>query len=160
ASSWGGPNFGPPCLRVLRSLRVLDYALQGMSSVANPPRLTPENAEALASELFRVTGRASPLPSERDQNFLIHAHDHARFVLKIPNAAESRAMLEAENAVMRHLAATGLVPTPVGSASGADIVQRGDHFVRLITGLAGVPMGQVARPTDALLLDLGRAVGT
>ena len=131
-----------------------------MSSVAHPPRLTAEEAETVAREVFNITGRATPLPSERDQNFLIHAQGNARFVLKIANTAESRDMLEAENAVMRHLGATGLVPSVIPTAAGGDVGQRNGHFIRLISGLDGVPMGTVVRHSDALLLDLGRAAGT
>src|SRR5262245_1306364 len=130
-----------------------------MTSVANPPRLTVEDAGRLAAELFGVSGQTTPLPSERDQNFLVHAGDGARYVLKIANAHEPGAMLEAENAVMRHLAATGLVPVPVPTRAGGDIERSGDHFVRLVTGLGGEPMGNVRRHTHALLEDLGRTVG-
>ena len=47
------------------------------------------------------------LPSERDQNFRIDAPDGRRFVLKIANAHEDVAMLDAENAAMEHVAAHG-----------------------------------------------------
>src|SRR6185503_3527402 len=131
-----------------------------MSSVANPPRLSADDAARLAADLFGVTGRITPLPSERDQNFLLHADDGARYVLKVANAGESGAMLEAENGVMRHLADIGLVPAPMRARSGGDIERAGDHFIRLVSGLNGVPMGDVRRHSPAMLADLGRAVGT
>src|SRR6185295_4547603 len=131
-----------------------------MSSVANPPRLSADDAARVAADLFGVTGRVTALPSERDQNFLLHADDGARYVLKVANAGEPGAMLEAENGVMRHLAETGLVPSPMRARSGADIERAGDHFIRLVSGLDGVPMGDVPRHSPAMLADLGRAVGT
>jgi len=130
-----------------------------MSSVAHHPRLSAVGAARLSADLFGVAGPVSPLPSERDQNFLVRA-EGGRYVLKIANAGEPRAMLEAENAVMRHLAATALVPAVISTQSGEEMGRSGDHFVRLISGLGGVPMGAVARHSDALLADLGRAVGT
>ena len=107
-----------------------------------------------------MTGRASALPSERDQNFLLQADGGPAFVLKIANAGESRAMLEAENAAMRHLAASGLVPALMMTRAGEDIATSGDHLVRLVTCLAGAPLGETRRHSDALLDDLGRAVAT
>jgi 4-aminobutyrate aminotransferase-like enzyme/Ser/Thr protein kinase RdoA (MazF antagonist) len=130
-----------------------------MTSVAHPPRLTVGDAERLLAELFGLDGHATPLPSERDQNFLLRAADGTRYVLKIANAAETRGMLEAENAVMRHLAATGLAPALVTTVTGGDISQSGPHFVRLMSYLDGRPMADTPHHSEALLGDLGRAVG-
>ena len=51
------------------------------------------------------TAARRALTSERDQNFLIAAPDGARMVLKIANAAEERAMLEAQQRAITHLRA-------------------------------------------------------
>lgn len=130
-----------------------------MTSVAHAPRLSSDAAERLASNLFGLTTRAVELPSERDQNFRLQAGDGTRFVLKVANAGEDRGMLEAENAVMRHLAATGLAPVPVPSRGGDDIVRVEPYFVRVISWIDGRPLGDTPRHTDALLADLGRSVG-
>ena len=131
-----------------------------MTSVANAPRLSPDAAERIASELFGLAVRATPLPSERDQNFRLQsAADEACFVLKIANAGEDRHMLEAENATMRHLAATGLVPALVPTKAGDDIGRFEMHDVRLVTWVAGRPLGDTPRQTESLLADLGRSVG-
>lgn len=144
-------------------------------SLATAPRLTVAAAEAIARERFGISGRARELPSERDQNFRLDAADGRRYVLKIANAAERREMLEAENAVMRHLSAPrglppgssthdlntrGLTPAPVPTLGGGDIAEHGRHLVRLITWIDGRPLGDAALHSDALLEDLGRAVGT
>lgn len=131
----------------------------GRTSVADAPRLTLDAAEGIASDVFGVTARATALPSERDQNFRLHAADGTWFVLKIANAGEDRRMLDAENATMRHLAAGGTTPVPLPSKTGDDIARVGRHFVRLITWLDGRPLGDTPRQTDALLADVGRAVG-
>src|SRR5678810_855136 len=130
-----------------------------MTSVTNAPRLTAATAEQLAADLFDVRGQASPLPSERDQNFRIDALGGRAFVLKIANPAEDRAMLEAENATMQHLASTGLVPAVVATRTGHSIATHQQYFVRLITVLPGRPLGNLGRHSDPLLEDLGRSVG-
>jgi Ser/Thr protein kinase RdoA (MazF antagonist) len=132
-----------------------------MISVKNAPALSAAAAEAIAIELFGVTGRASALPSERDQNFRLDLDtvEGGFFVLKIANPAESRAMLEAENATMRHLKGTGLVPEPATSRNGDDIAVFDAFHVRMVSGLAGRPLGRAPRHSDDLLTDLGRAVG-
>jgi 4-aminobutyrate aminotransferase-like enzyme/Ser/Thr protein kinase RdoA (MazF antagonist) len=130
-----------------------------MSSVADPPRLTTHAAERVAAEIFGISGEATALPSERDQNFLLQDAAGQRHVLKIANAREDRAMLDAENAVMRHLAHTGLVPKLVATRMGGEMAVHEGHVVRAISWLDGQPLGDTARQSEALLADLGRAVG-
>ena len=129
-----------------------------MVSLAHAPSLTPDDARTIARDLFGRDLEATPLPSERDQNFLLRGPDGPRFVLKIANAREDRRMLEAENAAMRRLAATGLVPSLLPTRAGEDIGRHGPHCVRLVTWLDGVPFAAAARRSDALRRDLGRAM--
>ena len=42
-----------------------------MSFLQQAPQLSVAEAERLARDLFGVTASASPLPSERDQNFVL-----------------------------------------------------------------------------------------
>ena len=138
--------------------------IAGMALLQQAPRLSVEAAADIVRELYALPGSASPLPSERDQNFLIAAGAD-RFVLKIANATEDRAMLEAQNAAMAHLAdRTTLCPRIVRTQAGEEIAVlpsrwSGRHLVRLVTWLPGVPMASVARHSPALLEDLGRRVG-
>ena len=60
------------------------------------PSFAPSDAERVAREQFGFEGRASLLTSERDQNFCIDSANGTRIVLKIANAREERAMLEAQ----------------------------------------------------------------
>src|SRR6266545_5188518 len=86
------------------------------------PRLSAAEAVRLARDLYGLDAVAAPLPSERDQNFLlISAGDlgtgdlgTARYVLKIANATEDRAMLEAHNAAMAHVAGPPTRPRRFG----------------------------------------------
>src|SRR6516225_7378844 len=73
-------------------------------AVTDAPRFGCEDASRIAEELFGVRGAASPLPSERDQNFLIRAEPGDRFVLKIANSGERREVLEFQNEILDRLA--------------------------------------------------------
>ena len=133
-----------------------------MSLLQQAPRLTREEAERLARDLYGLEASAAPLPSERDQNFLLTADGGARFVLKIANAAEDRAMLEAQNAAMMHVAArTPVAPRVVPSVRGDAIasVPGAPHFVRLVTYLPGTPLARHGTRSPALLEDLGARLG-
>ena len=124
-----------------------------------------ESAIAIADEHFGVRASARPLPSERDQNFLLTEAVGEKFVLKIANALEERPFLEAQNAVLKHLATrvsfcqrlvqatTGEEISIVHAANGAT------HFVRLVRYLPGVPLAETRPHSPALLHDLGRKLG-
>ncbi|HEX5475830.1 MAG TPA: aminotransferase class III-fold pyridoxal phosphate-dependent enzyme [Vicinamibacterales bacterium] len=135
-----------------------------MTLLEHAPRLTVAAAEAVVRELYGIEASASTLPSERDQNFFCANARGERFTLKIANATESRALLEAQNAAMAHAAPTGLCPRPLPSRAGRDIESIPNDagaslFVRVLTWIPGVPLGRVPRRSPALLDDLGRRVG-
>lgn len=131
------------------------------------PRFELAEAEQLAAELFGVTGQATALPSERDQNFLITpaSADGSRIVLKVSNAEEEAGLLEAQQAALEHLASrSDLTARPVRAASGTLLlgVPGSDgrrHWVWALTHLPGRPLGTVGRRSAALYEDLGRAAG-
>jgi Ser/Thr protein kinase RdoA (MazF antagonist) len=131
-------------------------------SLLEAPRYAGDGAEHLARELYGIDGTASPLPSERDQNFLITTTAGDRYVLKIANGGEDRAMLEAQNAAMAHVAGrVAFCPQVLATAAGDTIAftPDGNHFVRLVSYLAGAPLATVRARTPALLEHLGRAIG-
>lgn len=141
-----------------------------MSVLQQAPQLSIVEAERLASDVYGLAASASPLPSERDQNFLLISVGDlgtgdvgtARYVLKIANATEDRAMLEAQNAAMAHVARrVALCPHALSTRSGdlIGVVPGGVHFVRLVTYVEGVPLAEVRERTPALFESLGRAVG-
>ena len=124
------------------------------------PAFSLSDAVACTADSYARSVSATALPSERDQNFLLRDGANESFVLKVANQHESLSVLEGECAVMRHLAHTGLCPAIVPAASGAEIMQRGPHHIRLISGLRGVPLGTVRLQTAPLHRDIGRAFGT
>jgi Ser/Thr protein kinase RdoA (MazF antagonist) len=128
------------------------------------PSFKAEDARELAHTVFGVDGEVSPLPSERDQNFLIQTSMGGdRFVLKIANASDGRALLEAQNDALLHIARrSALCPRVIPARDGATIseaVSDGNvrHFVRLFTFLPGEPLA-TSPQTAGLLEDLGRKV--
>ena len=72
--------------------------------LAQSPQFGLAAAERIARETFGVDGRASALTSERDQNFLIRGTDGTRLILKIANAAEDKALIDAQQRAITHLA--------------------------------------------------------
>jgi 4-aminobutyrate aminotransferase-like enzyme/Ser/Thr protein kinase RdoA (MazF antagonist) len=123
-------------------------------------RISPTEAAVLAARAFGLSAEATALPSERDQNFLLtSAHDSRRHILKLSNPAESRALLDAECAALRHLAPLGLCPQLVPTTDSAEITTHNGQFVRLITALPGLTLGTARLHSTALRRDIGRALG-
>ena len=133
-----------------------------MSLLKQAPRYDLAEAVHLVREMYGVEVSTSALPSERDQNFLLTTTAGERYVLKVANAAEDRARLEAQNAAMAHVAGRvafcpRVLPTIAGDTIG--IATGGSHLVRLVTYLPGVPLAKAGARTPALLDNLGRAIG-
>jgi Ser/Thr protein kinase RdoA (MazF antagonist) len=98
---------------------------------------------------------ARRLPSERDKNYLLTNDSGQQFVLKIANASESRAFLEAQNAVLDYLSER----VPFCQRVIGGIGEFEGHLVRLVTYLPGVPLAEISPHTPALLRDLGQKLG-
>ena len=152
-----------------------------MALLQQAPRLTAAAASEIARELYGLDASASPLPSERDQNFLLEAsgpspsltlrtgklgpYESLRYVLKIANAGDDHALLEAQAAAAAHLAAHAVASFHVVPTTGGEPIAMlpprwgGRHLVRLATWLPGVTMASVPHHSQALLEDLGRYIG-
>ncbi len=136
-----------------------------MQHLDHTPGFDVPTAAVIALEHFGIRARASQLPSERDQNFLLTNQTGEKFVLKIANALESREFLEAQNSVLKHLerelsfcqkilpATSGEELVTVKAADGTT------HFARLVHYLPGVPLGEIRPHSSGLLHDLGRKLG-
>ncbi|RME58536.1 MAG: hypothetical protein D6790_11825, partial [Caldilineae bacterium] len=116
--------------------------------------------------LYGLEARAAPLPSERDQNFLLQTENGDAYVLKIANNLEAPAFLAAQNQVMALLHARGMevcqqvFPTRDGQTLVQVTAPTGSqHWVRLVSYLPGQPLGSVRRHGDELLRDLGARLG-
>lgn len=136
-----------------------------MQLLDHSPRLDVEAAASLAERIYGVRATATPLPSERDQNFLLTKTSGERFVLKIANELEERGLLEAQNQAMSHVGmrlrfCPRVIPSLSGEQMSASESPGGPtHFVRLVTYLPGVPLAEVAEHSPELLRDLGAKLG-
>ena len=130
----------------------------------NAPRLSEREALEHALRAYGLECEATVLPSERDQNFLLSSGAGDRFVMKIANSTDDRALLEAQNAALAHVGRRiTLCPRVVPSLDGRAIIEiqaasGSRHFVRLLTWVEGVPLGSVPDQPAELLEDLGRRV--
>jgi len=132
------------------------------------PQFSEQDALRIARECYGLEGTVKPLPSERDQNFLLRAKTGQKFVLKIANVAEQRDILDLQNKALTHIAARApslLVPrvcaTPAGEQISSTMAANGaEHFVRLLSYLPGKLFAQVNPHTPELLHSLGRVLGT
>lgn len=136
-----------------------------MASVNQAPACATETATQLASQIYGLRASASPLPSERDQNFLLQTDSGEKFVLKLANTLEDRSFLEAQNLALQHVGRSlSFCPRAVPSKSGELITgiqaeEGTKHLARLLTWLPGVPLGNVRGRSPELLIDLGRKLG-
>jgi 4-aminobutyrate aminotransferase-like enzyme/Ser/Thr protein kinase RdoA (MazF antagonist) len=136
-----------------------------VTNVARAPRFSTAAAEALARALFGISAKAQPLPSERDQNFLLTEDSGRKFVFKIANPEEERSIIEMQNEALRRLAETapGLCPTVFPNTKGETITiieESGARpIARLVSYAEGVPLARVRPHAAELLGDLGRAAG-
>lgn len=131
-----------------------------MQLLVHTPAFDVNSAREIAEELFGITASAHALPSERDQNFLLTNDAGERFVLKIANALESRELLEAQNAVLDHLAKQLAFTPRVRQTLNRELIgKRANHLVRLVTHLPGVPLAEIKPHSPALLRDLGSKLG-
>jgi 4-aminobutyrate aminotransferase-like enzyme/Ser/Thr protein kinase RdoA (MazF antagonist) len=137
------------------------------------PKYSPEEAEQIGRDLFGISGTATKLPSERDQNFLLTTDDGNSYVLKIANSNETFDILDMQNKAMLHMArfkeqffipAEGVCPdvcpTNTGDRIGSIKGKNGNtHFVRLLTYLPGKPFAETNPHHSELLEGLGRFFG-
>ena len=134
-----------------------------MIKIFSRPELEPREALGAVREHFGLDGSLTPLPGERDLNFLLDATDGRRFVVKVSSPNEPDEILEIEADLMQHLARStdGFAPSMVAATSGAFIVRHEDeqgreHRVRLVDYLEGGLLADVNPRSLPLLYDLGR----
>ncbi|HJS23805.1 MAG TPA: phosphotransferase, partial [Pyrinomonadaceae bacterium] len=132
-----------------------------MRLLENTPRFEVEAAARIAAEHFGIDATARPLPSERDQNFLLTDSAGEKFVLKIANPLESRDFLEAQNAALNHVATrVDFCQSLMPAVNGDEILTVNEaYFVRVVRYLPGVPLAKIHPHTSELLRDLGRKLG-
>ena len=128
------------------------------------PRFTAAQALAVALREYGIEGRASVLPSERDQNFLVVDSRGAKFVLKIANRDDGPQLLDFQLRAMRRVAAAQCgcrLQEIVRTLAGSDFCEVRDrsegfrHCVRVTTWLPGEVLAKCAARGEALLGSIG-----
>lgn len=136
-------------------------------SLESIPTFRECEALAAAQRHYGIVGRTAPLPSERDQNFLITGARGGKFVLKIANAQDAPDLLCFQNQAMRRVAAAVpdcRVQQVMTSRQGSDVVHLRnprtgtDHCVRVLTWIDGQVLAQAAARTPALFKSIGAAM--
>jgi Ser/Thr protein kinase RdoA (MazF antagonist) len=128
------------------------------------PSFTAAEALHAAEREFGIAGEVRPLPSERDQNFLIADSRGGKFVLKIANSNDTAELLDFQNSAMRHVEKTVAecrVQRVVRSRGGSDIARIGNartgtgHCLRLLTWIDGEVLAKCPSRGPALFESLG-----
>ena len=131
------------------------------------PCFSEAEAARLAAERYGLKGTAQELPSERDQNFRLTDETGRAFVLKISNVAEKEEVLDFQNKAISHLQGRDpsilcpqVCPTPTGEPmTTVEGRNGGRHFMRLLTYLPGVFLGNTKSHSQELLRSLGVFLG-
>jgi 4-aminobutyrate aminotransferase-like enzyme/Ser/Thr protein kinase RdoA (MazF antagonist) len=134
-----------------------------VSTAGGAPSFTIKEAQDIAARWYGLDADAAPLPSERDQNFLLTEKKGRRFVLKIANPQEKRAVLELQNKAFLHLKnrmSVGTCPALISSSAGYNIEtvldkQNKEYYVRLVTYIPGKVLADAKPHSSELLFHLG-----
>ena len=137
-----------------------------MIRLQTPPDIDAPGAEAACAEHYGLRGATTPLPGERDRNFLLETQEGRRYVVKFSSPDEPGELLEFEAEMMARLGGDtdGLVPAVVRARSGAGLVSYEDgegkvHRMRIVDFLPGTPLAYARPRSLELLEDLGRRMG-
>jgi 4-aminobutyrate aminotransferase-like enzyme/Ser/Thr protein kinase RdoA (MazF antagonist) len=126
-------------------------------AVTNAPRFTAQEAVRIAEQHYGITGDATPLPSERDQNFLLRPEKGEWLLLKIANSEEQREVLQFQNTVLALLAERCPAlrfPRIIGG-----LKKYAGYFVRLQSWVDGEVLAKAPNHSEELLASLGTALG-
>jgi len=131
---------------------------------ATPPSVPEEVIRTVLLDEYGLEGDLHTLVSERDQNCVLTNRQGERFVLKIANAAEDPVVTDFQVRALLHLESKacgvltpGIVQTREGAASTRISSGASRHVCRVVTFLAGRPVGD--QPVDErIAFDIGAAL--
>ena len=138
----------------------------------DPPRLPASRLQAIAKKHFNISGSLKFLEGERDQNCHITGADGRQYVLKISGASEDPSVIDFQIKALLHIERTDptiQVPRVVRGENGGLVYRcssiKGQHQLRMLTYLPGIPYQRGPRPSlsgtyrvGAFLARLNRAL--
>ncbi|MCP4305031.1 MAG: aminotransferase class III-fold pyridoxal phosphate-dependent enzyme [bacterium] len=138
-------------------------------AAATPPVATA-HAAAVMADLYDLSGEVTPLPGDRDRNFVIRGADES-WMLKIAHPAErAEALAEQQRVLLHvrrwdpHLCVPMPIPTVSGSLVGSTVVDGLPLPVRLTSYIEGVTVdeagwtAELRRGSTQFLARLGLAI--
>jgi len=131
---------------------------------SRPPRLSINEAEKIAQELYGLKVAAIQLVSDIGQNFYLRDDTGKEYVLKIANPAEHKEMLNAQNQVLDYIAQYNpKIQTPRLCISKSErkietVMDEGGkyYYARLLTYIPGEFLAHVTPHSTKLLHSLGK----
>jgi 4-aminobutyrate aminotransferase-like enzyme/Ser/Thr protein kinase RdoA (MazF antagonist)/murein DD-endopeptidase MepM/ murein hydrolase activator NlpD len=131
------------------------------------PDLSRDRALSVARNRFGISvTETRPLPSDRDQNFLLTDTDSdRRYVLKVSHAAEDPEVLDFQNRMLEHLTRAGFpLANVLRSRDGEEIIpvpgkEDRTFLARLLTWVPGTQLYRVRPHRPVLLNSLGSFLG-
>ena len=124
-----------------------------------PPEIDEASVAGFVERHWNLQGTLKRLAGERDQNFRLRLDDGTRFVVKIASPVEDPALVDYQVQALLHIANRDRdLPTPriLPAVDGSNICQYvspggESHAVRLLSWVAGVPLGSMpVLPLDAV----------
>src|SRR5210317_275589 len=131
-----------------------------------PPRLPRELLEQFLEDHWGIRGTSKPLSGERDQNTRVCTPDDRCYVLKVSSPIEDPILVDFQVQAMLQLEkADPTIPVPrVQRALDGAIVKtlrsnEGEHVVRLLSWVDGVPLGDAAPCSPKVVAQIGSLQG-
>lgn len=129
---------------------------------SEPPQFDADTALRVAGSEYGLSGTASPLESERDQNFRLRSAHGTQYVLKISNLKEDLSVIDFQTRAFEQITRCApelRVPRNIPTLQGSETCAIGDtqgrmYLVRLISWLDGIPVKEVTA-TPELLRSMG-----
>lgn len=130
------------------------------------PQFSEKEAISISEKVYGMDVLASPLPSERDQNFLLEEKiSGKKYILKISNQKEKKEILDLQNSAMERISSylqTHSCPKICSTREGEKTVKiihnQSSHYVRMVTYIEGIPLGEAFPHTPDLLQSVGEFI--
>jgi Ser/Thr protein kinase RdoA (MazF antagonist) len=131
-----------------------------------PPQISWEPLEQFLEDHWGIRGTSRPLSGERDQNTRVCTPDDRCYVLKVSSPIEDPILVDFQVQAMLHLEqADPTIPVPrVQRALDGAIVKtlrsnEGEHVVRLLSWVDGVPLEDAAPCSPGVITQIGSLQG-